>query len=512
MDRSLLQKLRLKYLPPVPPILRDLSVAMMVPMSVDKRLKPQVLKLFPKTQGLAPFELVRGEALKSGPLRVGVIFSGGQAAGGHNVIAGLFDALKEIHPESELIGFLGGPLGILENRRKILGAKEIEPYRNQGGFELIGSGRDKIELPESFERALENTRDLDGLVVIGGDDSNTNAALLAEYFLEKGSKTRVTGVPKTIDGDLRSKEIEISFGFDSACKTYSELIGNIGKDVLSSKKYYHFIKLMGRSASHITLECALQTRPNLALIGEEGWTMDQIVGKIKDLVIRRRQAGKDYGMILVPEGLIEFIPEIKTLIDELNQILAKGESLSSLSKESRRVFEELPEKVQKQLTLERDPHGNVQVSLIETDLILIEKVKKELSFNAVGHFFGYEGRACFPTNFDAKYGRSLGILSALSIRDGLTGTVASIQNLHQPVEKWQLKAVPIVDLIHFEVRKGREKPVIRKALVDINQGPFIKFLNSRKSWELEDLYSSPGPIQFFGDPELTDSVPITLKS
>ncbi|MBS0625370.1 MAG: diphosphate--fructose-6-phosphate 1-phosphotransferase [Verrucomicrobia bacterium] len=506
MDLSPLQKMRLKYRPKIPDLLRDLAAVSLKAQPMAKNLSPAIQRLFPKTFSQTPFVLTQGNAGKARALKVGVVFSGGQAAGGHNVIGGLYDALMKIDPKSELIGFLDGPSGIIQNKKRTLSGEEIAFYRNQGGFDLIGSGRTKIEKPEDFQAALKNAGDFDGLVIIGGDDSNTNAALLAEYFLEHGSRTRVVGVPKTIDGDLRSEDIEISFGFDSACKTYSELIGNIERDALSAKKYYHCIKLMGRSASHIALECALQTRPNLTLIGEEGKTMAQIVDEIADLVKRRKAAGKEYGVILIPEGLVEFMPEIKKLIQELS----KGGELSS---ESAAVFADLPEKVQKQLQLERDPHGNVQVSLIETELILIEKVKKKLEgkFNAVQHFLGYEGRSCLPSNFDASYCYALGLFTALCIRDGLTGVISSIQKLKGAIEQWHLKAVPIVDLIHFEIRKGKEKPVIQKSLVDINGKAFLYFSRLRKSWEVEDRYISPGPIQFFGEAELTDSVPITLE-
>ncbi|MBX9744347.1 MAG: 6-phosphofructokinase, partial [Chlamydiales bacterium] len=318
--------------------------------------------------------------------------------------------------------------------------------------------------------------------------------------------------PKTIDGDLRSKEIEISFGFDSACKTYAELIGNIAKDAISSKKYYHFIKLMGRSASHITLECALHTQPNLALIAEERKSLSQIVDQLIDLIQRRKEAGKDYGVILVPEGLIEFIPEVALLIQELNSLIAKKEPLSSLSSASAAIFSDLPEKIQKQLTLERDSHGNVQVSLIETELLLIDKIKKKIpKLQVIQHFLGYEGRSCLPTNFDANYGYALGRLAAVCIRDGLTGMIGAIQHLQEPVHKWECKALPISHLIHMEMRQGKEKAVIQKTLVDMKSSFFIEFSSRRKSWEMEDEYLSPGPIQFFGDPRLTDAAPLIVE-
>jgi len=506
-----LQKLRLQYRPAISSCFSDLSAVGLKKLAGDKVVSSTIAPFFPKTFAQVPHVLAKREPQKNSSLKVGVIFSGGQAAGGHNVIAGLFDALKQIDNHSELIGFLDGPSGIAENRRKVLGKEAIATYRNQGGFDLIGSGRTKIETKEQFESALQNTKDLDGLIIIGGDDSNTNAALLAEFFAAHGSKTRVIGVPKTIDGDLRSCDIEMSFGFDSACKTYAELIGNIAKDAISSKKYYHFIKLMGRSASHITLECALQTQPNLALIAEERKSLEEIVDEILSLIERRKAKGKEYGVLLIPEGLIEFMPEMQTLIGELNSLLAKGEPLSKLSKESAKIFADLPEKIQKQLTLERDSHGNVQVSLIETELLLLEKVRKKYpKLQAVRHFLGYEGRSCLPTNFDANYCYALGLFSALCVRDHLSGFIVSIQNLLAPVDNWRFKAVPITRLIHFEMRQGKQKPVIQKTLVDIKKGSFIKFSGKREAWELEDQYIAPGPIQFFGDPTLTDTVPVTL--
>ena len=491
-EMSPLQKKRLEYKPAVPQALRDLSGVCLVPSKRGKRPDEHVRQLFPKTFDQVPHELGKGKG-KGRALRVGVVFSGGPAAGGHNVIGGIWDGVRQFDGKSRLIGFLDGPSGIVDNKWRELGDREIAGVRNQGGFDLIGSGRTKIETPAQMESSLKTCQDLrlDGLVVIGGDDSNTNAAILAEYFLQKGCKTGVIGVPKTIDGDLRSDDIEISFGFDSACKTYGELIGNIARDTLSMKKYYHFIKLMGRSASHIALECALTTRPNLTLIGEEGKSLEAIVKEIVDLIRRRKEAGKEYGVILVPEGLIEFIPETK----------------------DPKFISGLPEDIQKQLLQDRDPHGNISVSQIETEQLLIDLVKKEIKgkFSAQAHFFGYEGRACLPSNFDANYCYALGLLSALAVQGGLSGMICSVQNLTSPVEKWALKMVPLVQLIHMEMRQGKEKPVIEKALVDINRGAFVYFSNSRKSWEVEDCYRYPGPMQFFGDRDITDSVPITFR-
>lgn len=519
---SLLQQKRLEYKPAVPHLLKDLSRVEFKKVPSHQRPLESLRPYFPKTLDQKPFSLEQADQKSSSPLLVGVLFSGGQAAGGHNVLAGLFDALKQIHPDSSLIGFLGGIEGVLSQKQKRLTQEEIAPFRNQGGFDLIGTGRDKIETQEQLETALKTCQKnrLDGLVIVGGDDSNTNAAVLAEYFLEKGCKTKVVGVPKTIDGDLRSKEIEIPFGFDSACKTYSEMIGNIAKDALSARKYYHFIKLMGRSASHICLECALKAQPNLALIGEEKKSLSEMVQEIVDVICKRSQAGKDYGVILIPEGLIEFIPEIHTLIEELNQWV--GETIETICKKLKEPYKNfflaLPEKIQKQLLSDRDPHGNVKVSQIDTEELLIDLVMKNLKkrsdykgkFTPQHHFFGYEGRSCFPSNFDANYCYALGHVAALAIRDQLTGVICSLQKLSGPVANWKVQAVPIVQLMHFEMRNNKEKPVIEKYLVDAKGALFLHFLHVRKSWETEDLYLYPGPIQFFGDQLLTDSGPLSL--
>lgn len=508
MELSLLQKKRLSYEPVIPRVLSDLRQVRLVPFESEKRPLSKILSLFPHIAKNSPYRLEKGEGSFERKMKIGVLFSGGQAAGGHNVLIGLFEALE---PGSHLIGFLDGPSGLLKNQFIELTKEILAPYRNQGGFDLLGSGRTKIETPEQFAQALKtvNAHHLDGLVIIGGDDSNTNAALLAEQFLADKCKTSVIGVPKTIDGDLRSEKIEISFGFDSACKTYSEAIGNIGKDVLSAKKYYHFIKLMGRSASHIALECALSTRPNLVLIGEEvaekKLTLKDLTDEICDLICKRKEAGKEYGLIVLPEGLIEFIPEMKELMRTTNPLEVP-------------FFQDLPDPIQKQLLLERDPHGNVQVSQIETESLLIELVKRELKkrkftgkFSPVAHFFGYEGRACTPSNFDANYTYALGRLAALGLREKITGGICSIQHLRQPPEKWTCEIVPILTLMDMELRHGTDKPVIRKALVDLKGKPFAEFARARASWRIEDHYLSPGPIQFFGDPDLTDAPPRTMK-
>lgn len=462
---SLLQKKRIEYKPKIPAWLdQDVCFERLEGKAGPEKLR----KMFPKTFEGCPYQLKQGKGTNR-KIRVGVVFSGGQASGGHNVIAAIFDS------GAELIGFLNGPGGIVENKTKQI--LDVESYRNQGGFDLIGSGRTKIETEEQLAATLKSCtgHHLDGLVVIGGDDSNTNAAVMAEYFLKHGSKICVVGVPKTIDGDLRSDDIEISFGFDSACKTYSEIIGNIARDALSAKKYYHFIKLMGRSASHITLECALMTHPNLALISEERRSLKEIVGQIGDLIKQRANLGKNYGVILIPEGLIEFVPEMN----------------------------ELP--------VEKDPHGNIEVSKIQTEKLLIDLVQKEIKFNAQDHFLGYEGRACMPTNFDANYCYALGKLAYLAIRENLTGVICSIQHLKEAADNWMFKAVPIVQMMDLEFRLGKEKPVIKKTLVDIKGKAYVEFCVLRKSWELKDDYQYPGPIQFFGDPALTDSIPLSLK-
>lgn len=517
---SPLQKMRLKYQPVVPDLLKNLNEVSLKSGKRGKQSDESLRKLFPKTIDQSVYQLAKGKSEKRS-LCIGVVFSGGQAAGGHNVIAGVWDGIQQIDRKSRLIGFFNGPSGIINNQWRELKEADIAKVRNLGGFDLIGSGRTKIETAKDLEASLRSSKELnlDGLIVIGGDDSNTNAAILAEYFIEKQCKTQVIGVPKTIDGDLRSEDIDISFGFDSACKTYAELIGAIARDALSAKKYYHFIKLMGRSASHIALECALATQPNLTLIGEERKGLDEIVQQITDLVCRRQLAGKEYGVILIPEGLIEFMPEMKALIQELNQLLAenKGKGEERLSEQNRKFFAALPENIQKQLLFERDPHGNVSVSQIATEQLLVSLVKSELKkrnyqgkFSALEHFFGYEGRSCFPSNFDANYCYALGLLSAVAVRDRATGMICAIRHLAKKTEEWELKMVPLVQLIHMEMRKGKEKPVIKKSLVDINRGPYVHFCRFKKNWEIEDHYRYPGPMQFFGEMTLTDSVPITL--
>lgn len=532
MNRHLsrLEKFRAEYHPSLPNTLQTLHN---VQFSKGEKTgcvanQKEIEDLFPQTFGRPLVEGGQGNPRKTNPLKVGVVFSGGQAAGGHNVISGLFDGLKILNPKSKLIGFLNGPSGIIENKTIEITHETIGPYRNQGGFDLIGSGRTKIETQDQLKASLASIthHDLDGLVVIGGDDSNTNAAILAEYFLKENNKVCVIGVPKTIDGDLKNEHLATSFGFDTATKTYAEMIGNIERDAQSAKKYWHFIRLMGRSASHITLECALATHPNIALIGEEiaekKMSLAEITKFLVEIIQKRSRQGVNYGVALIPEGLIEFIPEMKSLFKELNRLTAEKESLkgedliNKLSDEARRSFQALPKEIQKQLLLERDPHGNVQVSLIETEKLLMSMIKKELSgndvkFAAQNHFFGYEGRAGFPSNFDANYCYALGAVAALLIDEKLTGYMACIGNLHRSVQDWKVFGIPLTMLMNMEERKGKKKPVIQKALVDLKGKAFAFFAENRESWASEDQYRYPGPIQFFGESDMTDTIPLTMQ-
>ncbi len=529
---NVLQKARQAYLPVVPLVLRDLSS---ISMSQNAERNPEdatIKALFPLTSGQPFLKGEKGSKRTPKPLRIGVVLSGGQAAGGHNVIVGIYDSIKQLNEHSRLFGFLDGPAGVIAGKSKELSSETLAAYRNQGGFDMIGSGRTKIETEEQLKASLAVVQkmELDGLVIIGGDDSNTNAAILAEYFKNEGCQTTVIGVPKTIDGDLKNAYVATSFGFDTACKVYSEIIGNIARDASSAKKYTHFIKLMGRSASHIALECALVTHPNAALIGEEiaaqKKTLSHIVSEIADLVCKRAELGKNFGVILIPEGLIEFIPEIAVLIKELNQILADEPSMSSpvlakLTLSSQACFSSLPERIQQQLLLNRDPHGNVQVSLIETERLLMELVGREIElrvkkgtcnakFSPLHHFLGYEGRAGYPSNFDCNYCYALGFTATLLIDQGATGYMACISNLHLEAQQWGARGIPLTALMHVEMRKGKEKPVIKKALVDLNGKAFAHFKKLREQWRLQDDYQYPGPIQFFGDPALTERTPLTL--
>lgn len=535
---SPLETLRLQYQPKLPKLLRQLEGLTFEPMQANRpSISVELAQLFPKTASQSFLTVRATKNQTHNPLRVGVVLSGGQAAGGHNVISGLFDALKKLNPNSQLYGFLNGPGGIIDNKYKELKADTIAAYRNQGGFDMIGSGRTKIETPEQFQAAENAVQalNLDGLVIVGGDDSNTNAALLAEYFIRRNIKTRVIGVPKTIDGDLKNDNIEASFGFDTASKTYSEYIGSVARDALSAAKYYFFIKVMGRSASHIALECALQTHPNLTLIGEEveakKQTVRDITIEIADLICERAAKSKDYGIIVIPEGLIEFIPECKTLISELNALVAtevttekaqRDQILAKLSAPAAACLQSLPAEIQSQLLLDRDPHGNVKVSQIETERLFIETVKSELvkrqqagtykgKFSPLPLFCGYEGRSCMPSNFDAQYCYALGHVAALLIEQGATGYMSSVSHLTQPVDDWKLSGIPLVSMMDLEMRKGKLKPVIRKALVDLAGKPFAQFKEQSKQWRIADDYRYPGPIQFFGPSELIESTTLTLS-
>ncbi|MGL5730607.1 MAG: diphosphate--fructose-6-phosphate 1-phosphotransferase, partial [Bacteroidales bacterium] len=474
-------------------------------------------------------------------INAGVILSGGQAPGGHNVIAGLFDGLKSMNADSKLYGFLMGPGGLVDHNYIELTAEIIDEYRNTGGFDIIGSGRTKLEETAQYDKGLEVIKKLDikALVIIGGDDSNTNACVLAEYYKQNNSGVQVIGCPKTIDGDLKNEMIETSFGFDTACKVYSEVIGNIQRDCNSARKYWHFIKLMGRSASHIALECALQVQPNICLISEEieekQMTLNDVVDYIAQTVAARAADGNNFGTVLIPEGLIEFIPAMKKLISELNDYLAHHEEafkaipvnqqrayiIENLSAENAQVYSSLPEGVARQLTLDRDPHGNVQVSLIETEKLLIEMVakrlaemKKEGSYNgkfaALGHFFGYEGRCAAPSNFDADYCYSLGFNAAMLIGEGKTGYMSSVRNLTAPAEEWIAGGVPVTMMMNMERRHGEMKPVIQKALVRLDGAPFKSFAANRATWAIETAFVYPGPIQYFGPTEVCDQTTVTL--
>jgi pyrophosphate--fructose-6-phosphate 1-phosphotransferase len=544
---SALQEARADYQPRLPLALRDANAGIELGAPTEPATDRDALKgLFPSTYGQPEAKIVQGKGgLPTAPLKVGVVLSGGQAPGGHNVIAGLFDALKAANLDSRLYGFLTGPAGVIGGEYRELTAESIEPYRNTGGFDMIMSGRDKIEKPEELAACKANFErmGLDGLVVIGGDDSNTNAAVLAEYLKAEGSPTCVIGVPKTIDGDMKNEQIEASFGFDTAAKTYSELVGNLCRDALSAVKYWHFVRLMGRSASHITLECALQTHPNVALIGEEvnanGTSLKELAGQLYDLILRRVQAGRDYGIVLVPEGLIEFIPEFRQLLDELGTVLKDAEEyllglsdhserfqylMTRLTAGSARLYGFLPESIQEVL-LKRDSHGNLPVSQIETERLLMDLVsdriralnahrkttgEDEIKFSCLGHFFGYEGRCAFPSNFDADYCYSLGHAAAQLVRGKLTGYTANVQNLTKPADEWVAGGTPVTMMLNLETRSAKSKPVIRKTLVDLKGKPFKAFAAKRDAWALNDEYVFPGAIQYFGPAEVCDAPTITL--
>ena len=543
MTKSALQIARAAYQPKLPKALRGNVKAVAGEPTQSVADQEEIKKLFPNTYGmpLIKFENT-AEAADFAPMNVGVILSGGQAPGGHNVMSGLFDGLKKLNPANRLYGFLMGPGGLVDHKYIELTADIIDEYRNTGGFDIIGSGRTKLEKVDQFEKGLEILKKLDikAVVIIGGDDSNTNACVLAEYYAAKNYGIQVIGCPKTIDGDLKNDQIETSFGFDTACKTYSEVIGNIERDCNSARKYWHFIKLMGRSASHIALECALQVQPNYTIISEEveakDLSLDDIVTDIAKTVADRAADGNNFGTVLIPEGLIEFIPAMKRLIAELNDLLAaKGAEfaevpankqrqyiIDNLSKVNAEIYASLPEGVARQLSLERDPHGNVQVSLIETEKLLSEMVGNKLAawkkegkyvgkFSALHHFFGYEGRCAAPSNFDADYCYSLGFTASVLIANGKTGYMASVKNLTAPAEQWIAGGIPITMMFNMERRNGEMKPVIRKALVDLNGAPFKALAANRAKWAKETAFVYPGPIQYFGPSEVCDQPTKTLQ-
>ncbi|MDD2961368.1 MAG: diphosphate--fructose-6-phosphate 1-phosphotransferase [Muribaculaceae bacterium] len=539
--KSALQKARASYQPKLPSALWGPVMAIEGASTQSVANQDEIKKLFPATYGLPLLTFEKNTGTKStSPINLGVILSGGQAPGGHNVISGLFDGIKSINKDSRLYGFLMGPGGFVDHQYIELTSAIIDEYRNTGGFDIIGSGRTKLEKTEQFDKGLEILKELNikALVIIGGDDSNTNAAVLAEYYKSTNAGVQVIGCPKTIDGDLKNDMIETSFGFDTATKVYSEVIGNIQRDCNSAKKYWHFIKLMGRSASHIALECALQTQPNYCIISEEveanALTLGDIVNDIAEIVAKRATKGDNFGTVLIPEGLIEFIPAMKALISELNDLLAANESFATMSKEDQRsfviskltkenadTFISLPEGVARQLTLDRDPHGNVQVSLIETEKLLSEMIGNRLAemkkegkyvgkFSALHHFFGYEGRCADPSNFDADYCYALGYNAAQLVNSGATGYMSSVRNLTKPSVQWIAGGVPITMMMNMERRHGEMKPVIQKALVKLDGKPFMKFASKRKEWALNTCYTYPGPIQYFGPAEVCDQPSRTL--
>ncbi len=547
MNLSPLQKARYDYVPKLPGMLRagisEISVKV-GEATTSVADQDKIKALFPNTYGKNEITFVKGSNTSAAKKQVvGVILSGGQAPGGHNVICGLYDALKATDKGNVLLGFKGGPSGLIDDDFVEFDDKLIDAYRNTGGFDIIGSGRTKLETTEQFKVVTEVAKKhgLTAIVIIGGDDSNTNAAVLAEYMAANNTGVQVIGCPKTIDGDLKNEDIEASFGFDTATKTYSELIGNIERDANSAKKYWHFIKVMGRSASHVALECALQTQPNICLIGEEvaakKMSLSQIASQIADSVEKRGNAGNNFGVAIIPEGIVEFVPEFSKLIAEINELLAgdateKFNALpdwdakyafieKGLSKESMAVFAILPQLIQQQLFLERDPHGNVQVSLIESEKLLSALVKDELDkrkkagtykgkFGSLHHFFGYEGRCAFPSNFDADYCYSLGYNAFMLIQYGYTGYLSKVSNLSKPAEEWNAGGMPITKMMNIERRNGEDKPVIRKALVELDGEPFKYFAANRDKWAVETSFTYPGAIQYYGPSEVCDLTTRTL--
>lgn len=541
MEISALQSERAAYQPKLPQALLGAVEVKEGEPTQSVADQKEIQELFPNTYGMPLVEFIPGVEANTAELNIGVILSGGQAPGGHNVISGLFDTVKKLNPSNRLFGFLMGPGGLVDHNYIEITSDFIDQYRNTGGFDMIGSGRTKLEQVDQFEKGLEIIRELNikAIVIIGGDDSNTNACVLAEYYAAKNYGVQVIGCPKTIDGDLKNDQIETSFGFDTACKTYSELIGNIERDCNSARKYWHFIKLMGRSASHIALECALQTQPNICLISEEiqknDMTLNQVVENIASVVAYRAEQGDDFGVVLIPEGLIEFIPAIGRLIQELNDLLAshgadykdldkdaqRAYILSHLSEENAATFETLPEGVARQLSLDRDPHGNVQVSLIETEKLLSEMVDALLAkwakegkfcgkFAAQHHFFGYEGRCAAPSNFDADYCYALGTSAAQLVAAGKTGYMAIVKNTTAGTDEWKAGGVPITMMMNMERRNGEMKPVIRKALVELEGKPFKTFAARRDEWAKNTCYVYPGPVQYWGPSTVCDATTKTL--
>ncbi|MBQ7416072.1 MAG: diphosphate--fructose-6-phosphate 1-phosphotransferase [Oscillospiraceae bacterium] len=547
MKLSPLQIARYQYQPKLPGMLRNgISEICVKNGDATESVADQekIKALFPNTYGKNEITFQKGENTSEAKKQVvGVILSGGQAPGGHNVICGLYDALKATNPENVLIGFKGGPSGLLDNDFIVFEDDYINQYRNTGGFDIIGSGRTKLETQEQFAVVVENCKNhgVNALVIIGGDDSNTNAAVLAEYCAAHNTGIQVIGCPKTIDGDLKNEDIECSFGFDTATKTYSEIIGNIERDANSAKKYWHFVKVMGRSASHVALECALETQPNICLIGEEvaakKMSLAQITDYIADSVAARAAKGWNFGVAIIPEGIVEFVPEFSVLIAEINELLAgeKADAFNALpnwqakydfieaglTKESMAVFAILPQSIQQQLFLERDPHGNVQVSLIESEKLFSAMVKDNLAarkaagtysgkFSALHHFLGYEGRCAFPSNFDADYCYSLGYNAAMLIQYGYTGYLSKVSNLQAPAEEWVAGGMPITKMMNIERRHGADKPVIRKALVELDGAPFKFFESVREEWAVETCFTYPGAIQYFGPSEVCDLTTRTL--
>lgn len=543
MIKSALQIARAEYQPKLPKSLKGNVRIEEGKATESVANQEEIKKLFPNTYGMPVLKFVEtDEEIDFPAINVGVILSGGQAPGGHNVISGLFDGLKKLNNESKLYGFILGPAGLINHEYKELTGDIIDEYRNTGGFDIIGSGRTKLESVEDFEKGYKILKELNisALVIIGGDDSNTNACVLAEYYVQKKYGIQVIGCPKTIDGDLKNNWIETSFGFDTACKVYSEVIGNIQRDCNSAKKYWHFIKLMGRSASHIALECALQTQPNICLISEEiahkKQSLDDVVEYIASVIAQRASEGNNFGTVLIPEGIIEFIPAMKRLIAELNDFLAENAEefshikeshqrdyiVSKLSPENAKTYASLPATVARQLSLDRDPHGNVQVSQIETEKLLSEMVNTKLNqwkkegkyvgkFSALHHFFGYEGRCAAPSNFDADYCYSLGFNAAALIEGGKTGYMSSIRNTIAPADEWIAGGVPITMMMNMERRHGEMKPVIQKALVELDGAPFKELAANREKWAKDTCYVYPGPIQYFGPTNVSDQPTKTLQ-